>query len=305
MRKSIFKKMALLSGALMSALSLVGFTSVSGTSDGHPDEWEIDKNQFVYDYANVFSESEELALQDMAEEAGKKLDLDIVIVAAKNLGGMHERDYADDFYDYGGYSESGVLYLIDLYHDGVWISTAGLGTVFINDVDVENLLDEVWVGFEKYDYYKSAGDFVDAVDDLISERKSDSDFKELEELWYSGGYKDYGDFVAVYGNKVDKAFETSVFTTFKNPLICIATGAGVALIVVLIMCISSSTKMTANSKTYMRNGSFNILHRFDRFTHTTTTTRKVNSSSGGGGGGRASSHRSSSGRSHGGGGRRR
>lgn len=306
MRKSIFKKMALLSGALMSALSLVGFTSVSGTSDGHPDEWEIDKDQFVYDYANVFSESEELALQDMAEELGKELGLDLVVVSTSDTGGKHEELYADDFYDFGGYSESGALYLIDLDHDAIALSTAGLGMVYIYKADEDTILDAIWEEYEVYDYYGSAHAFFDTIEDIIGSRKDDSDYKELEKLWYDGNYKDYEDFMAVYASDVDKAHETTIFTAFKNPLMCIGVGAAVALVAVLIMCVSSSTKMTANSKTYMRNGSFNILHRFDRFTHTTTTTRKVNSSSGGGGGGgRASSHRGSSGRSHGGGSRRR
>ena len=305
MRKNILKKMARLCALVMISMLTCAYKPAEGT--GHPDEWEIDKNQYIYDYYNVFSESEELALQKMCEEAKAKLNMDVVIVCSGNLGGMHERDYADDFYDKGGYSESGVLYLIDLYHDGIWISTAGLAMVYIDDVDVENLLDEVWVGFEKYDYYKSACDFVETVEDMVGDRKKDDDFKEVEDLWYEGGYTDYEDFMDAHSDKVYAAYKENFFTPFKNPLLCLAAGGGLAFIVVLIMCISSGTKMTANSRTYMRNGSFNILHRFDRFTHTTTTSRKVSSSSGGGGGsrGHSSSHRSSSGRSHGGGGRRR
>lgn len=306
MRKNIFKKIALLSAFVMTSMFMSGYTAVEGT--GNPDEWDIDSSQFVYDYANVFTSSEESTLQERCEEIGKELGLDIVIVSARDLGGMHERDYADDFYDYGGYSESGILYLIDLDHDGIWVSTAGLAMVYIDDYDVETILDEIWVGFEDYDYYKSAKDYIDAVEDIVGERKDDSDFEELEDLWYNGDYHDYDAFAATYSDKIYDAYEENFFTTFKNPLACLGVGALVAFVVVLIMCISSSTKMTAGSKTYLKSGSFHILHRFDRFTHTTTTSHKVNSSSGGSGGGsrgHSSSHRSSSGRSHGGGGRRR
>ena len=305
MRKNIFKKIALLSGLVMSVLSITGFTSVSSTSDAKPSELNIDNTQFVYDYADVFTQEEESKLQQMCSEVGKELGMDLVIVAARNLGGMHERDYADDFYDYGGYKESGVLYLIDLDHDGVWISTAGLALVYIDNVDVENLLDDVWVGFERYDYYKSADDFVDSVEELVGEKKEDRDFKKLEDLWYNGGYTDYEDFKEVYSKEIYEAYETNILTTFKNPFACIGIAAVIALITVLVMCGSSGTRMTADGRTYMTNGSFGILHRFDRFTHTTTTSHKVSSSSGGGSRGHSSSHRSSSGRSHGGGGRRR
>lgn len=306
MRKNIFKKIALLSSFVMTSMFMSGYTAVEG--DGNPDQWDIDSSQFVYDYADVFTSDEELKLQEMCEETGKELGLDMVIVSASDLGGMNERDYADDFYDYGGYSESGILYIIDLDHDGIWVSTSGLAMVYIDDYDVDTILDEVWVGFEAYDYYKSAEDFVDVVDDIVGERKNDSDFEELEELWYEGGYKDYDAFVDAFEDKIYEAYEENFFTTFKNPLPALGVGAIVALIAVLIMCISSGTRMTAGSKTYLKSGSFNILHRFDRFTHTTTTSHKVNSSSGGSSGGsrgHSSSHRSSSGRSHGGGGRRR
>lgn len=307
MRKNLFKKLALLSTFVVTSMLMSGYKEAEG--DGNPDDWDIDNTQFVYDYADVFTSSEELELQEMCEKTGKELGLDLVIVAAKDLGGMHEMNYADDFYDYGGYSESGVLYLIDLDHDGIWVSTAGLAMVYIDDYDVETILDEVWVGFEKYDYYRSAEDFVDIVEEIVGDRKDDSDFEELEELWDEGGYDDYDDFFAVYQDEIYDAYEDNFFTAFKNPLTCMGIGAVVALIAVAIMCFSSSTKMTAGSRTYLRNGSFNILHKFDRFTHTTTTSHKVQSSSGGssGGGsrGHSSSHRSSSGRSHGGGGRRR
>lgn len=306
MRKNLFKRLALLSCLIMSSALMSGYTPVEGT--GHPDEWNTDTSQYVYDYADVFTSEQELKLQERAEQIGKELEMDIVIVSATDLGGKHEETYADDFYDYGGYSESGALYLIDLDHDAIALSTAGLGMVYIDHVDEDTILDAIWEEYEKYDYYDSAKVFIDTVEDIVGSRKGDADFEKLEKLWYDGGFHDYDDFIAVHSSDVKEAFKETFFTSFQNPLMCMGVGAVVALIAVLIMCFSSSTKMTAGSKTYMRNGSFNILHRFDRFTHTTTTTHKVNSSSGGSGGGSrggASSRRSSSGRSHGGGSRRR
>lgn len=318
MRKGLFKKIALpVVIAAMSGL-MSGYTPVEGT--GHPDEWDIDNEQFVYDYADVFTGSEEEKLQELCGKVGKELGLDLVVVTATDLGegtdGAYlsdsaveniERNYADYFYDYGGYSESGVLYLLDLDYDGIYVSTTGLGMVYINDYDVEEILDAIWEEYYDYYYYDSALAFVDAVEDIVEPRKDDGDFEELEDKWYDEGYHDYGDFVAVYGSEVDEAFEETFFTRFQNPLFTLAVAAVIALIVVLIMCFSTSPKMTAGSRTYMKQGSFKILGRYDRFTHTTTTSHTVSSSSGGGGsrGGRSSSHRSSSGRSHGGGGRRR
>ena len=312
MRKNIFKKMALLSGLVMSALAITGFKSVSGTSDGDPKDWDIDKNQFIYDYANVFSDSEELEFQERAETFKKEFDLDIIIVSATNLGtgattsdsvmDRNEREYAEGFYLKGGYGD-GILCLIDEQYGGLYITRSGLAEVYISDSDHEVILDRAFQKFEKYKYYACADVFFDNVEDIVGDCVSDSDFEELKEAWVNGNYVYYDEFWRDYSNKIEEAHRDTIFTMFKSPMMCILIGLVVAVFSVLFMCISSGTKMTANSRTYMRGGSFNILHRFDRFTHTTTTSRKVSSSSSGGSG-RSSSHRSG-GRSFSGGGRRR
>ena len=304
MRKNVFKKMALLSSMITVSACMSGYTPVTG--DGTPDEWNIDNSQFVYDYADVFSDSEELELQELCETVGKELELDLVVVTSRDLGNKDEVSYADDFYDQGRYGYegeygSGVLYLLDLDTSNIYVSTSDLAMVYIDDNGVDKILDEIYADASEKDYYKSAEAFVDAVSDIIKTNKSDSDFEKLVQQWNDGGYDEYDEFEAVYSDEILAAHEVSAFTMFKNPLVCMGIAAVVALIAVLIMCISSSTKMTAGSKTYMKKGSFNILRRFDRFTHTTTVKRQVQSSSGGGGG--TSSHRSSGGHSHGGGGR--
>lgn len=306
MRKNIFKKLALLSALVMTSVCVSGYTPVSG--DGHPDEWEIDNNQFVYDYADAFTDSEELELQELCEEVGKELELDLVVVTTNEAGNKTSEQYADDFYDQGryGYEEeygSGVLFLLDFDNSNMWISTSDLAMLYIdNDIDVDTILDAIEAETDKKDYYASAEAFVGAVSDIVETNKNDSEFEELADRWDQGGYEEYDEFEDVYSSQIMEAHEDTVFTALKNPLLCLGIGAAFALIVVLFMCFSSSTKMTAGSKTYMKSGSFNILRRFDKFTHTTTTTRQVNSSSGGGGS--SSGHRSSGGRSHGGGGRR-
>lgn len=315
MRKNILKRLALLSSMVMASVFMSGYTPVEG--DGNPNDWDIDNEQFVYDYADVFTNEEELELQKKADELGKELELDLIIVSTKDIGrendssvtdsmiDAYERTYAENFYLEGGYDD-GILYLIDEDFEGVYLVRSGMAEVYMDDDDHETIFDAVWDQYEVYDYYDSAEEFLNTVEDIVASRKEDSEFEKLEEAWKEGGYIYYDEFWADYASDIQAAHADTFFTKFKNPLLCMGIGLVVALIAVLIMCFSSSTKMTASSKTYMRKGSFNILHRFDRFTHTTTTTRKVNSSSGGSGGsgGRSSSHRSG-GRSFSGGGRRR
>jgi len=305
MRKNIFKKLALLSTVLVTSTLFCGYTSVKGT--GHPDEWDIDNTQFVYDYADVFTDDEELKLQEMCDETGNELGLDIMIVSATDLGGMNEKKYSEQFYLAGEYGD-GILYLIDLEHDGMYVVRSGLAEVYIDEVDAKTIEDAIWDEYLDYKYYNSADAFVDAVDDIVGPRKNDSEFQKLEDAWNEGGYVDYDVFWAVYGNDISEAYEESIFTSLKNPFISMAIAAVVALIAVLIMCSSSSAKMTVDSNTYMKKSSLLIRHRFDRFTHRTTKSYRVDTSSDGSSGGRSRGHSSShrsGGRSFSGGGRRR
>ncbi len=291
--------------SLVAAAAVCGFTHVSG--GGNPENWEFDNTQYVFDYGDMFSDSEELYLQERCAEAKEKLELDLVIVTTRDLGDKSEVEYADDFYDYGGYSESGILYLIDEDEEGVYFSTCGLAMVYMDDYDIEDLIDAVWDEYVDYDYYGSAKDFVSHAEDVISSRKKQNAFEELESAWYEGGYDDYSDFWYDYEDEIYDAYEGNLFTGLQSVATCVVIALVVAGVAVIIMCASSSTKVTVNSSTYMEKGSFKMLHQFDRYTHTTTTSHRVDSSSGGSGGsrGHSSSHRSSSGRSHGGGGRHR
>lgn len=253
---------------------------------------EIDKEQYVYDYAGVYDEDEEEELQELCEKIGKKLDLDIIILTSSDLGfgddyasdsviDSYERQYAETFYLSGGYDD-GILYLLDLDYDGIYVTRSGMAEVYIDDDDNEEILDEIWDDFLDYDYYYAAEDFVDAVNDIVGKRLKD--------------------------DEIVKAHKENLFTGLKNPFTCILIGTVIGIIVVIVALVSSGTHMKAGSRTYMKNGSFRILQRFDRYTHTTTRSYKVESSSGGGSGGISSSHRSSFGgssRSFSGGGRRR
>lgn len=281
---------------------------------------EIDKEHFVYDYAGVYDADEEKELQELCEKIGKKLDLDIILLTSADLGfgdsyasdsvvESYERQYAETFYRSGGFGD-GILYLLDLDYDGIYVTRSGLAEVYIDDYDHEDILDAIWEDFLDYDYYDAAEEFVDAVEDIVKKRLKDDEFVELKDAWNEGGYVYYDEFKSDYYDEIKKAHKETLFTGFKSPLMCIGVGLVIGIITVIVALVSSGTHMKAGSRTYMKNGSFKMLKRFDQYTHTTTRSYKVESSSGGGGGsgGFSSSHRSSFGgssRSFSGGGRRR
>lgn len=315
MMKRFSIKLRLLIGVMLMAFIFPGYTYEYDKDFGFG---EIDKEQYVYDYAGVYDEDEEEELQELCEKIGKKLDLDIIILTSSDLGfgddyvsdsviDSYERQYAETFYLSGGFDD-GILYLLDLDYDGIYVTRSGMAEVYMDDGDHEKIRDEIWEEFLDYDYFDAAEAFVNEVEDIVAPRLKDKEFVDLKEAWDEGEYVYYDDFLSDYRSEIKEAHKENLFTVFKNPFMCIMVGAVIGLITIIIALVSSGTHMKANSRTYMKNGSFRILQRFDRYTHTTTRSYKVESSSGGGSGGLSSSHRSSFGgssRSFSGGGRRR
>ncbi len=314
MMKRFNIKLRLLIGVMLMAFIFPGYTYEYDKDFGFG---KIDKEQYVYDYAGVYDEDEEEELQELCEKIGKKLDLDIIILTSSDLGfgddyvsdsiiDSYERQYAETFYLSGGFDD-GILYLLDLDYDGIYVTRSGMAEVYMDDGDHKKILNEIWEEFLDYDYFDAAEAFVNEVEDIVAPRLKDKEFVDLKEAWDEGEYVYYDDFLSDYRSEIKEAHKENLFTVFKNPFMCIMVGAVIGLITIIIALVSSGTHMKANSRTYMKNGSFRILQRFDRYTHTTTRSYKVESSSGGSGG-LSSSHRSSFGgssRSFSGGGRRR
>lgn len=313
MRRLSLKLRLLICSVLMAAV-FSGYTNEIDKDFGFG---EIDNKQYVYDYADEYTDSEEKKLQKKCEKLKEELGLDIILVTTNDLGyndpyasdstiEYYESQYAESFYLNGGYGD-GILYLLDLDYDGIYVTESGLAEVYIDDDDHEEILDAIWEDFVDYDYYDAANSFINEVDDMVSARLKDDDFVELKEAWEKGDYVFYDEFANDYYDEIAEAHEDHLFTPFKDWKLCLGIGAIIGAVVVLIAAYTSNTRSATSSKTYMKDGSFNILQKYDNFTHTTTHSYKVESSSGGSGG-RSSSHRSSSGgrsRSFSGGGRRR
>lgn len=282
---------------------------------------DTNNKQYVYDYADEYTDSEEKQLQKKCEKIGAKLDLDIVIATTKDLGfadsspsdaaiDWYESQFAEALYLSAGFGD-GILYLLDLEYDGIYVIRTGMAEVYMDDDDNEKIQVAIWDEFVDYSYYDAAVAFIDEVDDIVGVRIKDESFIELKEAWDEGGYVYYDDFLMDYKEEIIEAHEESLFTPFKKFTNCLAVGAVIGGIVVLVVIFNSGPKMGAGARTYMKQGSFMLRHRLDRYTHTTSHSYKVQTSTNGGGkssGGISTSHRSSFGgssRSFSGGGRHR
>ena len=101
--------------------------------------------QRVYDYANLLSEQDRLAVEQEIADAVEQIGMDYVIVTVDNKGGKSLREYADDFYDEGkfgiGNDRSGVVILIDMEERTVYMSTCGEAINYYNDDRIYNMTD--------------------------------------------------------------------------------------------------------------------------------------------------------------------
>ena len=245
---------------------------------------------FVIDNAQLLSDSEEAALRDVISDLCFVYEMDIVILTENSLNGARPQDHADDFYDYNGYSEDGLLFLLSMEERDWYISTCGDARYVLTDYGIQQVADAALP-------YLSAGAYYDAFQAFLAA------LPEYFDAFAAGapidGYADYsGDYYHGDQEEIlyyEEPFEPSFF-------VALLVGIAVAAITVLIMRMCMNTKRPQHSAAvYMNNNSYRVTQHRDMFLYSnvTKTRRQQNTSSGGGG---SSVHTGSSGRSHGGGG---
>jgi uncharacterized protein len=227
----------------------------------------------VFDYADLLTSEQEARLQEIAKEYNKK-NISCVFVTTNNTDGKSSMVFSDDFYDYNGFRDDGILFLIDMDNREVYVNTVGIIIDKINDYEVENIID---AGFN----YVADGNYYMA-------------FVSMED----------------YANTLILPKEVTLADKLMPTGASLAFSLFVTLIIVAILFARHySACKKPNAKVYIESPidilSKNAIFAGEREEVIHDYYKKQTSSSGGSrsrSGG--SSHRSSSGRRHGGGGRR-
>lgn len=246
----------------------------------------------VFSAAPVFAEGSEPLLVDSAEllteaEAdnllsklsvvSKSQQMDIVVVTVRSLEGKTPAAFADDFYDYNGYVEDGILLLVAMNSRDCYISTSGYGITAFTDAGIDYILDKIVPMLSDGEYAEAFRCFTELCDEFISEARSGEA--------YDVGHLPKGQ-----------------FKILRNLLISLGIGLLVAFIVTGVMRGSlKSVKSQPTADNYIKNGSVNITRSRDRFLYRHISRRAIPKDNNSGG---SSTHRSSSGSFHGGGGRK-
>ena len=91
------------------------------------------EQQYVIDNADLMSSSEEAALEEKAQALRQEYGMDVVILTVDSLDGKRPQDYANDYYDYNGYSEDGVIFILSMEKRDRYISTCGNAAYVLTD----------------------------------------------------------------------------------------------------------------------------------------------------------------------------
>jgi len=134
----------------------------------------VTEYRYIVDDAYLLSGDERGRLEEKLSALSAKYGIDFVVHTTDSTGGVSQEAYADDYYDYNGYRDDGVLLLVDMGDRYIYISTKGEGIDLLTDYGLNLILDEVEEGMIDGDYYQAFSDFADKTEELIiSGRKGD------------------------------------------------------------------------------------------------------------------------------------
>ena len=231
----------------------------------------VDTDDKVYDFADLFSESEEENLYNDIYKYKNKTTYEAIIVTTNDNNGKYVEDYAMDFYEDNGFARNGIIFVIDMQDRGYTVMAHGDAINTYTDNDIDYILDEVYYDMAAGDYYDAASNFLYLATKYYS---SDSSYT------YDDSY--YDDYSANSINWLELII---------SPLI-------VTIVIILILAFRNRMVKKANSsKSFLNDKTKVITTISDIFLGSTTTKVRIDTSSSSGGG--SSSGRSGGGRSSG------
>ena len=229
----------------------------------------------LVDDAQLMTYEEQLELTELLEEISTRQGVDVVVVTTYSLGGKSPVEYADDFFDYNGYGEDGVLLLVSMEDREWWVSTTGFGITAITNVGLSYISDEFVPYLSDGEYAQGFRVFAELCDKFITQaRNGDAyDYHNLPKVPFDPG---------------------------EHLMIALVVGLLAAVIATLIMRGQlKSVRQQPKADDYVKPGSMHLTQSRDLYLYSNTSRREKPKNNGG-----SSTHRSSSGRSHGGGGGR-
>ena len=121
---------------------------------------KVNEEEKIYDFADLFTDSEEMDLYEKVTSFISDTNLDMAIVTIDYNPKYDAQTYADDFYDYNyfgkGSTHDGLLFLIDMHTREMYISTLGQALLMYDDYRIDCILDDIDEEYysDNTNYYK-------------------------------------------------------------------------------------------------------------------------------------------------------
>lgn len=249
----------------------------------------------VFDQAALFTGQEIAEMEAQIVQMQNRYNVDFVVVTTYDAQGKSARDYADDYYDYGGFGvggdSRGVLFLIDMDNREAWISTTGAAVNILTDGRIDDILDEAYVGLSEGEYAEAAFAFLENADIFMRQGVPDGQYQYDSETGQMVKYRSL---------------------TLVEILVAVVISLGAGFLCCVAVWRRYRMKSAEEAYPFRQNAKLLLTRNEDRFINkslSSVVVQNTSSSSGGRSSGgrsytRSTTHRSSSGRSHGGGGRR-
>ena len=226
----------------------------------------------LMDEAGLLTDSEEAVLSEKLDEISLRQNLDVVIVTVESTGERTATEYADDYFDYSGYSEDGILLLISMDEREWAISTSGYGITAFTDAGLAYLSDQITDPMSAGNWNAAFHSFADLCDEFITQAKTGVPFDS--------------------GNLPKKSF---------TPVLTGLVSLGIGFVIAFFRMNKWKNQLytvqaKAAAKDYVKAGSLKLTEQKDLFLYRRIDRREKSESSSGG----SSTHTSSSGKTHGG-----
>ena len=207
------------------------------------------EEQFVYDQADLLTDSEEDALTAKLESLSHTYQSQLVVCTVASVKGGNVEGYLHDFYDHMdlgyGRNRDGVLLLVSMNPREFWTLSNGYAGAAIGNRETEAIGDAI-------EPYLTSG-------------------------LYARAFTKFADQSARY---LDRYQNGAPFDFVKNLLISLAIGVVVGLIVVLFLVKQLKTVHKQHqANVYVKQGSMNIIAQSDIYLYRTVKRTEKRSSS--------------------------
>ena len=240
---------------------------VGGKAVVNEDESVVNEDESVVnrvvDMADLLEEEEENELSAKLNYVSSDHGMDIVVVTTDNLEGKEPQAYADDYFDYNGYSPNGVLLLVSVDGENHWhMSTTGTAIGIFNDDARAYMSDRFVECFSDGEFMDGFMIYANGCDEILTMSEDGETYKDR--------------------------------LGYKAVIISLVLGFVIAFFVAVFKKAKlKSVVEQCSAQDYSRAGSVQLQVHYDNFLNQTTTTRIVRDEG-------DSTHSGSSGTDHGG-----